>query len=76
MMKNPNLRFVFQNSDRMTPNPGIIRVFMKKIRIKPYKIRMCVEYTVTDHGESEFEVCFSKLGSHDPESGYYSVFYA
>ena len=74
-MKNPNLRFVFQNSDRMTPNPGIIRVFMQKMRIKPYKIRIGIEYEVINDGESESEVRFSKFGSHDPESGYYSGFY-
>jgi len=58
MTENPNLRFVYQNSDRMTPNPGIIRVFMKKIRIKPYKIRICVLYGVVNDGETESEVSF------------------
>ena len=60
----------------MTPNPGIIRFFMHKIHIKPYKIRIGIEYGVINDGESEYEVCVSLFGLHDPESGYYSVFYA
>ena len=58
MMKNPNLRFVFQNSDRMTPNPGIIRFFMQKILIKLYKNRIGIEYGVVNDGESESGVSF------------------
>ena len=53
MTENPNLRFVIHNSDRMSPDPGIIRFFMQKIRIKPYKIRIGKEYGVINDEKSE-----------------------